>query len=71
MYYLLGDINVDFKPKSGSPDRVKIEVLDIYGVEQLIHEPTRVTARSSTLIDLCLTNMPSNIVKIRCYTSIN
>ena len=37
--------------------------MDIYGVEQLISEPTRITSRSSTLIDLCLTNTPSNIVK--------
>jgi hypothetical protein len=31
------------------------EILDIYEVEQLINETKRITATSSTLLDLCLT----------------
>ena len=31
-------------------------VFDIYGLSQLITEPTRVTPVSKTLIDLCITN---------------
>ena len=38
-------------------------VCDIYGVKQLIKEPTRVTAQSQSLIDLCLTNTPDKIVR--------
>jgi hypothetical protein len=58
-YYLLGDLNVDFMSTSESSNRQKVkEILDIYEIEQLINEPTRITATSGTLIDLCLTNMP-------------
>ena len=38
------------------------EIFDIYGLEQLINEPTRITAKSSTLIDLCITSAPTNVV---------
>ena len=38
-------------------------IIDIYGLTQLITEPTRVTQYSSTLIDLCLTNSPDKISK--------
>ena len=49
---------------SESSNRQKVkEILDIYEIEQLINEPTRITATSSTLIDLCLTNMPTNTFK--------
>ena len=64
-YYFLGDLNsVEFMSTSESSNRQKVkEILDIYEIEQLINEPTRITATSSTLIDLCLTNMPTNTFK--------
>ena len=31
-------------------------ILDIYGLSQMISEPTRITSTSRTLIDLCITN---------------
>ncbi len=63
-YFLLGELNVDFTPTTESPSKNKVkEILDIYDVEQLMNEPTRITATSSTLIDLCLTNTPINILK--------
>ena len=40
-----------------------LNIIDIYGLSQLITEPTRVTQYSSTLIDLCLTNSPDKISK--------
>ena len=40
-----------------------LNIIDIYGLTQLITEPTRVTPYSSTLIDLCLTNSPDKISK--------
>jgi hypothetical protein len=39
------------------------EILDIYEVEQFINESTRIIATSSTLLDLCHTNMPNNTFK--------
>ena len=62
-YFLLGDLNIDCLPTNNSPNRDKItEIFDIYGLEQMINEPTRITDKSSTLIDLCITNSPTNVV---------
>ena len=38
-------------------------ILDIYGLSQLISESTRITPTSSTLIDLCITSSPEKISK--------
>ena len=52
-YFLLGDINVDFTPTANSSGKnVLTELLDIYGLYQLIEEPTRTTEKSTSMIDL-------------------
>ena len=62
-YFLLGDLNIDCLSTNNSPNRDKItEIFDIYGLEQMINEPTRITDKSSTVIDLCITNSPANVV---------
>ena len=40
-----------------------INIFDIYGLTQLIREPTRVTLVSSTLIDLYIKNSPEKVSK--------
>ena len=40
-----------------------INVCEIFGLRQLISEPTRVTAQSQSLIDLNITNTPDKIVR--------
>ena len=51
-------------PDTTLANAVKLKhIFDIYGLEQLITEPTRVTRNSSTLIDLCITNSPPKITK--------
>ena len=53
-YFLLGDINVDFTPTANSSCKNTLtELFDIYGLHQLIEEPTRITEKSTTMIDLC------------------
>ena len=42
--------------------RQLINIADIYGLHQLISEPTRITDKSSTLIDLIYTNFPERVV---------
>ena len=50
-------------PTATSPNGPKlVEIFDNYVLEQLINEPTRITAKSSTLIDLCITSAPINVV---------
>ena len=62
-YFLLGDINVDLMPGVTSVNGNKLnDIFEIFGLKQLIVDPTRTTPYSSTLIDLCVTNAPSKIV---------
>jgi len=62
-YYLLGDINCDMLATNLRPSKHLSDILDIYGLEQLIKDPTRITQHSKTLIDLCITNTPEKIVR--------
>ena len=60
--YLLGDLNVDILTTNISHNQLTLtSLLDIYGLSQMISDPTRVTPASRTLIDLCLTNAPEKI----------
>ena len=43
--------------------RVQVVGIRLYGLNQLIREPTRVTSDSNTLIDLCVTNSPEKVTK--------
>ena len=61
-FFLLGDLNVDFTPSIKSPNKsTLVELFDIYGLSQIIEEPTRITEKSNTMIDLCLTNILSTV----------
>ena len=62
--YLVGDINTNLLPDAADSNSSKlINVCEIFGLSQLIAEPTRVTAQSRSLIDLCITNTPDKIVR--------
>lgn len=62
-FFLLGDINVDLLPDTSVSNVVLEHILDIYGLDQLITEHTRITLNSRSLIDLCVRNSPSKIAK--------
>ena len=65
--YLMGDLNCNLLSKVVSNNSSQLlNIIDIYGLTQLITEPTRDTQYSSTLIDLCLTNSADKI-SVRCY----
>ena len=60
-YYLMGDINVNLAaPHSDNNSRLLTSIIDLYGLHQLICEPTRVSKSSSTMIDLIFTNFPNS-----------
>jgi len=62
-FYLLGDMNVNIaSTKYGNDVRQLKNIADIYGLHQLIKEPTRITDRSSAIIDLIYTNYPQRVV---------
>ena len=61
---ILGDMNCDYLKDPIDPHTRKLQFLSsVYQLEQLIFEPTRVTKKSSTLIDLAFTNDMNNIAK--------
>ena len=63
-FFLLGDINVDLMVDTKSANAGKLKhIFDIYGLYQLITEPTRITINSRSLIDLCITNTPNKVAK--------
>ena len=61
-YYLLGYFNCNIISNIDNNTRLLNEVADIYGLHQLITEPTRITQNTSTLIDVVFTNCPDIIV---------
>ena len=62
-YYLLGDLNCDLgSPVLESSSRSLISITELYGLHQLISEPTPIIETSSTMIDLIFTNTPDKIV---------
>ena len=62
--YLVGDMNTNLLPGVADSNSSKlINVCEIFDLNQLITEPTRVTALSQSLIDLCITNTPDKKVR--------
>ena len=61
---ILGDMNCDYSRSPIGPHTERLQFLSsMYQFQQLILEPTRLTDKSSTLIDLAFTNEISNIAK--------
>ena len=58
---LAGDLNIDYKKEV---PRFWINTLERFDLSQLVKTPTRVTAKSDTLIDHIYTNKPENICEI-------
>ena len=57
-------MNCDYLKDPIEPHTRKLQFLSsVYQLEQLISEPTRVTDKSATLIDLAFTNDTNNISK--------
>ena len=55
-YYLMGDLNCDMIATRYNNNTCKLmSITDIYGLQQLITEPTRITPTSATLIDVIYT----------------
>ena len=62
-YYIIGDMNCNLAPDQlDNNANILSSIADIYGMHQLIIDPTRCTASSSTLIDLIYTNSPDRVV---------
>ena len=59
----MGDLNCDMIATRYDNDTRKLaSITDIYGLQQLITEPTRITPTSATLIGAIFTNCPDRVV---------
>ena len=59
---LLGDYNINFlRPDSPDTRFFKTNILEQFGLEQIIKKPTRITRNSRSLLDLILVNNPSMV----------
>ena len=56
---ILGDLNHDYLSNQGEPNNKIVIIESLFGMKQLIEEPTRITTKSSTLLDIILTNRPN------------
>ena len=54
----MGDINCDLLSENNAYVSALLNVSDVYGLKQLITEPTRITHSSSSIIDLIFTIKP-------------
>ena len=59
---LLGDFNVNFLEVDKTAKRKLMRVANLYDLEQLILQPTRITPSSKSLIDLLFTNSCHRVV---------
>ena len=60
-YYILGDVNIKYCSNPESYDNTKWSDLTMkYGIQQLVKMPTRVTNKTSTIIDHIYTNCSGN-----------
>ena len=57
----MGNLSCDLQSKDNGNVKALLSITDIYGLEQLINEATRITPTTSTLIDLIFTNRPENV----------
>ena len=61
-YYVLGDLNCNMAaPKFDNSTNILSNIAEVYSLDQLITEYTRITEKSSTLTDLIFTNSPDRV----------
>ena len=60
---MLGDINIDSQNKTYTVTNLSYNLCTKFNFAQLVNQPTRVTAYTSTIIDHIYTTMPSNHIK--------
>ena len=62
-YRVLGDLNCNINAhKPDNDTKSLLNIANVYGMHQLISEPTGITDKSSSLIDVIFTNCPDRVV---------
>ena len=62
--YILGDLNCNLLDQTNLDNDAKhlLRILEIYQLTQLLTKPTRITQRSKSLLDVCITSCPEKII---------
>lgn len=62
---ITGDVNIDYLKTL--PSNVET-IWSIFGLDQLVHDPTRVTSKSVTLKDHIYASRPKDVMQVRVST---
>ena len=62
--YILGDLNCNLLDQRSLVNDAKQlpRILEIYQLTKLITKPTRITQRSKSFLDVCITSCPEKII---------
>ena len=61
-YHIVGDLNCNLlDTEKNVHSRQLTDIMDIYQLEQIITEPTRITIDAASLIDVFITNSPLKV----------
>ena len=61
-YHIVGDLNCNLlDTEKNVHSRQRTDIMDIYQLEQIITEPTRITIDTASLIDVFITNTPLKV----------
>ena len=66
-FYLMEDVNCNMVLLSDTNSYLLSDITDLYGLQQLINEPMRVTDTTSTLRDLIYTNYDNKVCSRVCH----
>ena len=62
-FVIVGDLNVNVMKET----HCLTELLQLYGLTNIVNEPTCIKGKSPTLIDLVITNMSRYICNVKCF----
>lgn len=62
--YLLGDFNIQFTSTGDCSSNKWTQCMLTFGLTQLVHTPTRITAKTSSIIDHVYTTHPENVSNV-------
>ena len=59
---IIGDLNINFMKENNC----LVDTLDLYGLKNIVKEPTCTKSKNSSIIDVVLTNMTKSICNVKC-----
>jgi len=63
-WYFLGDFNICFKQKNHLLYMIFCNILNMFDMEQIINDPTRITPTTASVLDLIFSSHKDEIVAV-------